>query len=149
MPAPFNLAISLDASLQAAATAAGLETPFAAEVRGADPRHGDFQANGVLGYAKARKLNPRTVAQQLVGALPAEVTSAYEVAIAGPGFINLRVEATLYHQVLHAALSKGADSNWQDYLRSIFSRHLPAFPAAPWFPRQKHPLRIHACERVR
>jgi len=93
MPVPFNLAASLDASLQAAATAAGLETPFAAEVRGADPRHGDFQANGVLGYAKARKLNPRTVAQQLVAALPAEVTAAYEVTIAGPGFLNFALRA--------------------------------------------------------
>jgi arginyl-tRNA synthetase len=88
MSAPFNLAASLDAALQAAAAAAGLEVPFAAEVRGADPRHGDFQANGVLGYAKARKLNPRAVAQQLMGALSAEVTAAWEVAIAGPGFLN-------------------------------------------------------------
>jgi arginyl-tRNA synthetase len=92
MPAPFNLGTSLDASLQAAAAAAGLETPFAPEVRGADPRHGDFQANGVLGYARARKLNPRAVAQQLVAALPGDVTAAYDVAIAGPGFINFTLK---------------------------------------------------------
>jgi len=43
---------------------------FAPEVRTADPRHGDFQANGVLGYAKARKLNPRDLANKLISALP-------------------------------------------------------------------------------
>jgi arginyl-tRNA synthetase len=93
MSAAFNLGSALDAALQAAAAAAGLEAPFAPEVRGADPRHGDSQANGVLGYAKARKLNPRAVAQQLVAALPAEVTAAYDVAIAGPGFINFTLRS--------------------------------------------------------
>ena len=72
MPVPFNLADALDTALKSAATSAGLEAAaFAPEVRTADARHGDFQANGVLGYAKARKLNPRAVAEKLVAALPA------------------------------------------------------------------------------
>jgi arginyl-tRNA synthetase len=93
MHVPFNLAGELDAALLAAATAARLEPgAFAPEVRTADPRHGDFQANGVLGYAKARKLNPRAVAGQILAALPAEVHAGYELAIAGPGFINFTVK---------------------------------------------------------
>jgi len=36
---------------------------FSPEVRVADPKHGDYQANGVLGYAKSRKENPRAVAE--------------------------------------------------------------------------------------
>ena len=97
MPVPFNLADALDAALKSAAATAGLEAvAFAPEVRTADPRHGDFQANGVLGYAKSRKLNPRAVAEKLVAALPPEVTSAYDVIIAGPGFINFTLKpATL------------------------------------------------------
>jgi len=93
MPVPFNLADALDAALKTAATSAGLEAAaFAPEVRTADPRHGDFQANGVLAYAKARKLNPRAVAEKLVAALPAGVPVLCEVVIAGPGFINFTLK---------------------------------------------------------
>ncbi|HVU36563.1 MAG TPA: arginine--tRNA ligase [Opitutaceae bacterium] len=100
MHVSFNLADELDAALKAAAVAAGLAdaAAFVPEVRTADPRHGDFQANGVLGYAKARKLNPRQVAEQLAAALPAAVRDAYDIAIAGPGFINFTLKpATLLH----------------------------------------------------
>ena len=97
MPVPFNLADTLDSALKSAATSAGLEAgAFAPEVRTADPRHGDFQANGVLGYAKARKLNPRATAEKVVAALAAEIQDAFAVTIAGPGFINFTLKpATL------------------------------------------------------
>ncbi len=96
MPVSFNLVEDLDAALKAAALAAGLDdaAAFVPEVRTADPRHGDFQANGVLGYAKARKLNPRTTAEKLLAALPASVRELCDVAIAGPGFINFALKPT-------------------------------------------------------
>lgn len=94
MPTAFNLAADLDTALKSAAHAAGLAdaAAFAPEVRPADPQHGDFQANGVLGYAKARKLNPRAVATQLLAALPASVTADYDATIAGPGFLNFTLK---------------------------------------------------------
>ncbi len=96
MNVAFNLAADLDAALLAVAPAAGLEASgFAPEVRTADARHGDYQANGVLGYAKARKLNPRDIAEKLVAALPASVTDSYNVTIAGPGFINFTAKPSL------------------------------------------------------
>ena len=90
MHVSFHLAAELDSALISAAAAAGLEdvAGFTPEVRTADPRHGDFQANGVLGYAKARKLNPRATAEKLVAALSASLRDRYDFAIAGPGFIN-------------------------------------------------------------
>jgi arginyl-tRNA synthetase len=90
MHAAFNLAAGLDTALQSAAHAAGLADAgaFLPEVRAADPQHGDYQANGVLGYAKARKLNPRAVATQLLAALPAAIGEHCAVTVAGPGFIN-------------------------------------------------------------
>lgn len=95
MHVSFNLAAELDTVLKAAAAAAGLDgAAFAPEVRTADPRHGDFQANGVLAYAKARKLNPRQVAESVIAQLPAEVREVYDVAIAGPGFINFTLKPT-------------------------------------------------------
>ncbi len=94
MQVAFNLAAALDTTLQAAAHAAGLAAAeaFRPEVRTADPQHGDFQANGVLGYAKARKLNPRAVATQLVAALPAAFSEHCAVTVAGPGFINFTLK---------------------------------------------------------
>jgi arginyl-tRNA synthetase len=94
MHVSFNLASDLDAALKTAVGTAGLAdaAAFAPEVRTADPRHGDFQANGVLGYAKARKLNPRAVAEQLLTALPPALREDYDVTIAGPGFLNFALK---------------------------------------------------------
>jgi len=94
MHVSFNLVADLDTALASAASAAGLAdaAAFVPEVRTADPRHGDFQANGVLAFAKARKLNPRATAEQIVAALPSELRDTYDIAIAGPGFINFTLK---------------------------------------------------------
>ena len=124
MHVAFNLAADLDAALLSAASAAGLEAAgFTPEVRTADPRHGDFQANGVLGYAKARKLNPRAVAEKLVAALPAAVTEAYVVVIAGPGFINFTLKPALllgwlrtYDSAAHLKAGAGTAKSGQTWV---------------------------------
>ena len=97
MNVTFNLASELEAALRTAAQTTGLEADaLNTEVRTADPRHGDFQANGVLGYAKARKINPRATAEQLVSAMPDDLLALCDVSIAGPGFINFTLKpATL------------------------------------------------------
>lgn len=103
MQIPFNLIDALDKALREAAAAAGFATEaFAPDVRPADPRHGDFQANGILAYAKSRKQNPRALAEQLVAALPQGVRSQYEVSIAGPGFINFKTAVGLLDSWLAA-----------------------------------------------
>jgi len=95
MHVSFNLAAELDTVLKAAAGTAGLEAAaFAPEVRVADAKHGDYQANGVLGYAKSRKENPRAVAEKLVAAVPADVRDLCDITIAGPGFINFTLKPT-------------------------------------------------------
>lgn len=94
MHVSFNLAADVESAVKAAAAAAGLEdaAAFAPDVRTAEPRHGDFQANGVLAHVKARQLNPRAVAEQLIAALPAPIRESFDVAIAGPGFINFALK---------------------------------------------------------
>ena len=89
----FDAAKKFEALVLEAATAAGLEMDaFAAEIRSADPRFGDLQANGALPYAKARKANPRQIAQAIADQLAANaaLSSIAEITIAGPGFINLK-----------------------------------------------------------
>lgn len=53
---------------------------------------GDYQANGAMAAAKAMKSNPREVAQSIVDSL--ELGKVVEkVEIAGPGFINIHLNA--------------------------------------------------------
>ncbi|MFL2913284.1 MAG: arginine--tRNA ligase [Opitutales bacterium] len=69
---------------------------FEPQVRPADERFGDFQANGVLPFAKKAQLNPRELAQKLIDSLPQ--TDLWETSIAGPGFINFRLSSSYLKQ---------------------------------------------------
>ena len=66
--------------------------PFSEMVRPAqDPKFGDFQANCAMPLAKQAGTNPRELAQQIVAKL--DVADLCETPeIAGPGFINLRLQ---------------------------------------------------------
>ncbi len=93
MSAQFHLAAAFDAGLKSAASAAGFDLAlFAPDVRVAAAQHGDFQANGVLAYAKQTKQNPRAAALALVAALPAGLGALADVVIAGPGFLNFTLK---------------------------------------------------------
>jgi arginyl-tRNA synthetase len=78
---------------------------FCPQLRIADPRFGDYQANGVLAFAKANKQNPRALAESLVTALGEEAafpSEQIQVSIAGPGFINFKLDAEfLWQWILH------------------------------------------------
>ena len=69
----------------------GFGDDFAPQVRAADEKFGDFQANGVLPHAKKHGGNPREMATQLVDALPS--SQHWETSIAGPGFINFKLSS--------------------------------------------------------
>ena len=95
MPVWFNPARELDALLRKVAPqVAGLDSHFDPELRPSDPRHADFQANGVLAAAKRAKQNPRALATSLLEAVRAsgELDETLIVAeVAGPGFINFKL----------------------------------------------------------
>lgn len=92
MSLPFTIASHLDAALRSAANTLGLaDRGFEPEVRVADPANGDFQANGALAFAKREKQNPRALAQQIVDRL-GDLQPNFEIALAGPGFINFRLK---------------------------------------------------------
>jgi arginyl-tRNA synthetase len=56
-----------------------------------DARHGDFQTNIALVYAKEAKANPRELATKLAEALEID-DIAKKPEIAGPGFLNFRLK---------------------------------------------------------
>ncbi len=97
---PFHIAIRLEKIvLEAAQGLDGFGATFEPDVRPADARFGEFQANGVLPFAKRQGANPRELATRLVAALESGSTALAEAAsleIAGPGFINFKFAPTFF-----------------------------------------------------
>ena len=101
-----NLHQTVAAEAEAAFAAAGIAgNPVVLQpAKNAD--FGDFQINGVMGAAKKAKQNPRELAQKVADALAGNaVVESAEVA--GPGFINLRLNAAFLAQNIEAALLDG------------------------------------------
>lgn len=117
----FDIAGGLNDAVEAtAATLSDFDDSFTAEVRLADPRFGDYQANGVLPYAKRNGTNPRALAETLIQALLASGridTEIIELSVAGPGFINFK----LSHEFLFEWLNKFRTS--EDYSKAASLRY--------------------------
>jgi arginyl-tRNA synthetase len=79
--------------------AAGSAAP--AIVRPADPAHGDYQLNGVLGLAKQLGRPPRELAEPVAVELRKHPAIA-EATVAGPGFINMRIAPAFLSEQLVA-----------------------------------------------
>ncbi|WP_273432491.1 arginine--tRNA ligase [Chitinibacter tainanensis] len=97
----------LNQRVQAALAAAGAPDAPAVIQPSGKPEFGDFQANGVMGAAKALKTNPRELAAKVVAALDL-AGIADKVEIAGPGFINIHLAPEFLAQRLSAAQSDDA-----------------------------------------
>ncbi len=68
-----------------------------------DMSHGDLATNVALVFAKEAGMAPRALADMLVGAMSA-FEGVSRVEIAGPGFINLRLDPAIFHRVIGAVL---------------------------------------------
>jgi arginyl-tRNA synthetase len=73
-----------------------------------DPAHGDFATNLAMILAKTVGKPPRAVAEILIPDLLAEPSFA-SAEIAGPGFINLRLQPAAWHGELQTILRQGHD----------------------------------------
>lgn len=104
----FDVAKQIDSLVREAASSAGLDDSFSSEIRSADPRFGDLQANGALPYAKRNKTNPRQIAQSIVEKLQANsaITERADLSIAGPGFINFKFKPSFLLSWLSAFRDK-------------------------------------------
>src|SRR5437870_3447892 len=64
-----------------------------------DPKFGDYQCNALMAIAKARKTNPRQLANEVIAKL--DVGKWCEpVEIAGAGFLNFRLKPEAIAQTL-------------------------------------------------
>src|SRR5712691_3506483 len=67
-----------------------------------DPKFGDYQTNALMSLAKARKLNPRQLAADVVAKLEAGEWCE-KVEIAGAGFLNFHLKNSALEQALNSA----------------------------------------------
>lgn len=85
----------------------GLDTKFGNVTFSDRPDLAQFQCNGAMGSAKAAKRNPRELAQEIIDLVKTEAESqwgagALELSIAGPGFINIKLNDQLLAQFIQA-----------------------------------------------
>jgi arginyl-tRNA synthetase len=67
-----------------------------------DPKFGDYQTNALMSLAKARKLNPRQLATDVVARLDLG-DCCEKVEIAGAGFLNFRLKLEALAETLQSA----------------------------------------------
>ena len=69
-----------------------------------EPRFGDYQSNALMALAKARKMNPRQLAGEVLARLDV-ADCCQSVEIAGAGFLNFRLKIEAIAQALNAAVA--------------------------------------------
>ena len=97
------LAVELDRLSPGAGVRAAFESPKVAA-------HGDFACTAAMQLAKPLKLNPRALGEQLKAALeatPAFARWVQAIEIAGPGFLNIRLQPAAKQAVVHEVLAAG------------------------------------------
>ena len=97
------LAAELEKIAPGGAARAAFESPKVAA-------HGDFACTAAMQLAKPLKLNPRQVAETLRAALlatPAFQRWVSDIEIAGPGFINIRLQPAAKQEVVREVLAAG------------------------------------------
>nr|WP_321510051.1 arginine--tRNA ligase [uncultured Celeribacter sp.] len=85
----------------------GLEFANVAVEPPRDPLHGDMATNAAMVLAKPAKMKPRDIADKLAEKLAADLRID-TVDMAGPGFINLRLEPTVWASLVEMVLSSDA-----------------------------------------
>ncbi|WP_371224455.1 arginine--tRNA ligase [Roseovarius sp. 2305UL8-3] len=97
---------ALGAMQEAGDLPAGLDFANVAVEPPRDAAHGDMATNAAMVLAKPAGAKPRDIAEALAARLveDARITAA---DVAGPGFLNLRLDASVWHGVVKAALQTG------------------------------------------
>jgi arginyl-tRNA synthetase len=71
-----------------------------------DPAHGDIATNAAMVLAKAAAKKPRDIAEPLLARLKAN-PDVVDGAVAGPGFINLKITDSFWRERLRECLKQG------------------------------------------
>ena len=97
-----------------------------------DASHGDVTTNAAMVVAKPAGMAPKVLAEMLVKRL-AKQPDVLSVAVAGPGFINLRLKESFWPKVLEAILVSGNEYGQSDLGKGIKTNveYVSANPTGP------------------
>lgn len=97
-----------------------------------NPEHGDYATNLALQLGKTVGTNPRELAGWLAAAL-AQTDGIAAADVAGPGFVNLRLDASAQGVIVNNILAAGADYGHSDELKAqnINLEFVSANPTGP------------------
>ncbi|ORW26683.1 arginine--tRNA ligase [Mycobacterium paraense] len=133
---PADLAELLKATAAAVLAERGLDAaalPAAVTVeRPRNPDHGDYASNLALQLGKKVGANPRELAGWLAEKL-AEADGIASAEVAGPGFINMRLEASAQSKIVNDVLDAGDAFGFSDELagQKINLEFVSANPTGP------------------
>ena len=80
-----------------------------------DKTHGDLATNAAMQLTKLAKRNPRQIAEAIVEHLDRGAASIESAEIAGPGFINFRLNKSYLYPIVGEVLGAGPDYGRIDY----------------------------------
>ncbi|RTE09636.1 arginine--tRNA ligase [Paenibacillus whitsoniae] len=69
--------------------------------------HGDFATNVAMQLTRIAKANPRQLAERIIANLPKEAASIAEAEIAGPGFINFKMNQAYLYPIIADVQQQG------------------------------------------
>jgi arginyl-tRNA synthetase len=96
----------LEAMTAAGALPAGLDMSAVAVEPPRDPAHGDMATNAAMVLAKPAGKQPRAIAEDLAARLSGDPRIA-SAEVAGPGFLNLRLQPVVWQGLVKAILTTG------------------------------------------
>ena len=106
-----RFAVHLDSALDALVASGvlpdGLERRAVTVEPPRDPSHGDLATNAAMVLAKPAGTNPRALAEALAGEL-GKIDGVAGVSVAGPGFINMTLDAETWRGELAAITTAGS-----------------------------------------
>jgi len=132
---PEELSSAIATCLNEAVAAGDLAVEVPAEVRVERPKsreHGDWATNIALQLGKKAGMNPRALAELLKGRLEA-VPQVASVDIAGPGFLNITLDAAAAGGLARAIVEAGAAYGTNDALagHTVNMEFVSANPTGP------------------
>lgn len=74
-------------------------------VAASDIRHGDYQSNAAMMLAKGVQKQPRVLAEEVLVKVEAELAGKAKCSLAGPGFINFKLEPSFFAEHLRKILN--------------------------------------------
>ena len=101
-----------------------------------DPDHGDIACTVAMQLARALKKNPREIATSIVNALKSNPESdklIKSIEIAGPGFINFRVQDSARQEIVRQVIKTGSRFGFNDSHKnqSVLLEFVSANPTGP------------------